>query len=131
VFLVGVLWPRANRFGATAALLLGAVIGALRFILELMRTSPLVTGSSFLTTFVSINFLHFAILIFAISLFVLVTVSLVTQPETLAKLRGLTFFTLAEDYQPGDARGRAQFRVHAVATAALAVFVIGLWVHFG
>ena len=83
VFLVGILWPRANRYGATAALFIGAVLGALRFIFELNRSSPLVTGSPLLTTFVTINFLHFAILIFVISLFVLIAVSLVTQPETL------------------------------------------------
>ena len=130
VFLVGILWPRANRYGATAALFLGAVLGALRFILELNRSSSIVTGSSLMTTFVTINFLHFAILIFVISLIVLIGGSLATQPETLAKLKGLTFHTL-DDYRPVDAPGRAQFTVHAVATVALAAFVIGLWVHFG
>ena len=130
VFLVGILWPRANRYGATAALLLGAVLGALRFIFELNRTSSIVTGSPLLTTFVTINFLHFAILIFVISLIVLCGVSLATQPESLAKLRGLTFFTLEQTYRPADARGRTQFTIHAVATVALAAFVVGLWVHF-
>jgi SSS family solute:Na+ symporter len=130
VFLVGILWPRANRYGATTALLIGAVLGALRFIFELNRSSSIVTSSPMLTTFVTINFLHFAILIFAISLFVLIAVSLVTQPESLAKLKGLTFRTL-DDYRPADAYGRSQFTVHAVATAVLAAFVIGLWVHFG
>jgi SSS family solute:Na+ symporter len=131
VFLVGILWPRANRYGATATLLLGAVLGTLRFIFELNRTSPIVTGSSLLTTFVTINFLHFAILIFVISLIVLFGVSLATQPESLAKLRGLTFFTLEQTYRPADARGRTQFTIHAIATVVLATFVIGLWVHFG
>jgi hypothetical protein len=69
--------------------------------------------------------------IFVISLIVLIGVSLATQPESLAKLRGLTFSTLDQDYRPADAPGRAQFTLHAVATAALAAFVIGLWVHFG
>ena len=41
VFLFGVFWPRANRYGAIAALVVGAVLGAARFILELNRGSAL------------------------------------------------------------------------------------------
>ena len=96
VFLVGVFWPRANRYGAIASLVVGAVLGAARFVFELTRTSALVSGSSLLTSFVAINFLHFAILLFVVSLVVLVVVSLASAPETRAKLRGLTFFTLDE-----------------------------------
>ena len=68
VFLVGVFWPRANRFGAIASLVVGAVLGAARFLFELNRGSALVAGSPFLTQLVSINFLHFAILLFVVSL---------------------------------------------------------------
>src|SRR4029453_15173750 len=38
-FLFGVFWPRANRHGAIASLVAGAILGAARFILELNRTS--------------------------------------------------------------------------------------------
>ena len=46
VFLVGVFWPRANRFGAIASLVVGAVLGAARFLSELNRGSALVSGST-------------------------------------------------------------------------------------
>jgi SSS family solute:Na+ symporter len=130
VFLVGVFWTRANRQGATAALLAGAVLGAARFIFELNKGSALVSGSPLLSTLVGINFLHFAILLFAVSLVLLVGVSLATRPESLEKLRGLTFATLDETYRPKDPRAKSIFTRQAIATAALAAFTIGLWIHF-
>jgi SSS family solute:Na+ symporter len=106
------------------------VLGAARFLFELNRESALVTGSPLLSAFVAINFLHFAILIFVVSVVILVGVSLATQPESMAKLRGLTFATLDQDYRPTDAPSRSLFTLQLVMTVALALFTIGLWVHF-
>jgi SSS family solute:Na+ symporter len=128
VFLFGVFWPRANRYGAIASLVAGALLGATRFILELNKGSALVAGSPLLTWFVGVNFLHIAILLFVVSAVILVGVSLATQPEPLAKLRGLTFATLDAAYRPSGAGG--MFSVQIAATAALALVTIGLWAHF-
>jgi solute:Na+ symporter, SSS family len=129
VFLVGVFWPRANRYGAIASLVAGAVLGAVRFVFELNRSTDMVTRSPFLSTLVSINFLHFAILIFGVSTAILVVVSLATQPETLAKLRGLTFATLEGDYTP-PARDRSVFTLQVASSVALVLLVTALWIHF-
>ena len=128
VFVLGLFWTRANRSGAIAALVAGAVIGASRFVLELNAQSSWVSGSPILHWFASINFLHFAVLLFAVSVAILVAGSLVTRPETLEKLRGLTFATI----DPGE-RARVPTpitRLQGVLSAALALFVIGLWVYF-
>ena len=128
VFLLGILWPRANRQGAFAALIVGALIGGARFILEVMKSSALVTGSPALSYFVAINFLHIAVIIFIISVIVLVVVSLATAAEPTAKLRGLTFGTLEGGY--GFGSSAATLRNQAMLSVALAMFVIGLWVWF-
>jgi len=130
VFLVGVFWTRANRQGAIASLVVGAVLGAARFIFELNKDGALVSGSPVLSMLAGVNFLHFAILLFVVSVATLVTVSLATQAEALAKLRGLTFATLDEAYRPKESRAQAVFTLQAVVTVALAVLTIGLWVHF-
>jgi SSS family solute:Na+ symporter len=130
VFLVGVFWPRVNRQGAFAALLAGAILGAVRFIFELNRTASVVVDSPLMTSFVSINFLHFAILLFAVSVVVLVGVSLATAPEPIAKLKGLTFATLGEDYRPREPRAQSLFTIQLIATVVLAAFTVGLWVYF-
>jgi SSS family solute:Na+ symporter len=129
VFLLGVAWPRANRHGAIAALASGAVLGAARFILELNRGSA-VAQLPLVAPFVSMNFLHFAILLFAISVALLVVVSLATAPISLERLRGLTFATLESSYIPGSNRSQQLFRLHLAATIVLALTVIGLWVYF-
>ena len=128
VFLFGVFWTRANRQGAIAALVAGGALGAARFVLELNRDSPL-AQASLIKPLVAMNFLHFAIVLFAMSTALLVVISLATQPESFARLRGLTFATL-DRYLPSSERARRVFRIHVVATVALALFVIGLWVHF-
>ncbi len=127
VFLFGVFWPRGNRYGAIASLLVGAVLGAARFVLELNRSSEFVTASPLLTAFVGINFLHFAVLIFVDSAAVLVMVSLATQPETLEKLRGLTFATLERDIAPPD---RRVFNLQIAVSIGLVLLVTSLWIVF-
>jgi solute:Na+ symporter, SSS family len=129
VFLFGVFWPRANRQGAIASLIAGAVLGAARFLFELNKTAAFVAESPILSALVGINFLHFAILLFAVSVILLVTVSLATQPESVSKLRGLTFFTL-DQYRPTEARAKSIFTLQIVATVVVALFTIGLWMHF-
>ena len=129
VFLLGVAWPRANRHGAIAALASGAILGTARFVLELNRSSAL-AQAPLVASMVSMNFLHFAILLFAISVGLLVVVSLVTDPVTRAQLRGLTFQTLESSYIPHAERSQRLFRIHLVSTIVLALVVIGLWVHF-
>lgn len=128
VFLLGVLWPRANRHGAIASLIVGALIGGTRFVLEVLRTRPFVADSPALAYFVAINFLHIAIIIFVISTIVLVGVSLATQPEPMAKLRNLTFKTIEGGYAIGVAG--VSIGRHAIASVLIAGFVIGLWVWF-
>ena len=60
----------------------------------------------------------------------LVCVSLATEPVNLARLKGLTFATLESSFIARSERSQGLFRVHLVSTIVLALFVIGLWVHF-
>jgi len=61
-FLLGVLYPRLNGTGALAALWTGLVIGTARLVLELAR-NDLGSGTVWYW-FATINFLHFAALLF-------------------------------------------------------------------
>ena len=89
VFLLGICWRRVNSAGAIASLAAGFVLGALRLVLELVKDT--LHGPWF--WYADINFLHFAILLFAVCTTVLIVVSLVTPEETGEKLAGLTFAT--------------------------------------
>jgi SSS family solute:Na+ symporter len=88
-FLLGVFWRRVNAHGAIASLATGFVLGMGRLVLELTKSSH----HGFLRWYADVNFLHFAVLLFAVCTAVLVVVSLVTPPQDDAKLAGLTFAT--------------------------------------
>jgi SSS family solute:Na+ symporter len=77
VFLFGLLNRRLNSKGALFAMLAGAGIGVLRLTLELNKGAL----SGFWFQFADINFLHFALLLFAICSAILMSVSYMTPKE--------------------------------------------------
>jgi SSS family solute:Na+ symporter len=88
VFVLGIAWRRVNAAGAMAALGTGFVLGTARLVLELnKRWLP----EGWLLDAVSMNFLHFAIVLFAICCAVLVGVSLVTAAPRPEQVEGLAF----------------------------------------
>ncbi|MFN0112077.1 MAG: sodium:solute symporter [Blastocatellia bacterium] len=127
VFLLGIAWKRINSQGALASLLVGFVLGAARFILEIVYAGQPLDG--FLKFYVGMNFLHFAILMFVICVGVLLAVSLVTPAPTSDKVADLTFETSVGDAVSVDASGWLS-KLPAAAAMALIVTVISLWVYF-
>ena len=123
VFLLGVTWKRVNATGAMAALLTGFVLGALRLIAELNKSSL----DGMLLGYASMNFLHFAIFLFVVCTVILVVVSLVTPPPPADKVVGLTFATKTADVTASDPKWRQTDKVLSmVLIAAVAV----LWWYF-
>jgi len=97
VFLLGVFWRRVNSKGAIASLAAGFVLGLGRLVLELNKGSL----DGVLLWYADINFLHFAIVLFAASTAVLVVVSLLTPAQSDEQLAGLTFATAALPHRGG------------------------------
>ena len=128
---MGVFWKRLNGKGALASLYTGFVMGVLRLVLELGYNAwgwklgvvePLVT----------MNFLHFAMLMFAVCVGVLVVVSLATPIQAEEQLRGLTFATTPKEARVVDIadstrRGR---RITIIGTVILIGALIVLWAIF-
>src|SRR5216110_3600041 len=87
-FILGILWPWLNAQGAITSLLTGFVLGAVRFIFELMDRAAdgHACDNGFLRGLVGMNFLHYAILMFVICCAVLVGVSLMTPAPERRKL---------------------------------------------
>jgi len=127
-FLLGVIMPRLNGIGAMSALIVGFVIGALRLGLELGK-AHLAQGSMWMWI-ASINFLHFAALLFVLSTVILVGVSLATPAPDPKQIEGLTRQTVAPvaaaAVEPGSRR-----RFPDVGTSFALAAVIGvLWIIF-
>ncbi|MBC8277949.1 MAG: sodium/solute symporter [FCB group bacterium] len=90
VFLIGVMWKRVNAAGAITALIMGFILGMGRLIAELNKSDL----SGWMLSYASVNFLHFAVILFVVSAAILIIVSLFKQAADDSKLRNLTFATL-------------------------------------
>ncbi|MGC9513984.1 MAG: sodium:solute symporter [Fidelibacterota bacterium] len=95
VFIFGIFWTRVNGKGAIYALVGGGILGAARLIMEILFKR---TGVDFgiLNWYASMNFLHFATMLFVISSAILVFVSLLSEVPARKKIAGLTFATADE-----------------------------------
>ena len=79
VFLWGIINPKLNSKGAMSCLWTGFVLGVSRLLLEVFKASLDKNGVLF--SIVSINFLHFAVILFIICSLVLIIVSSITGGE--------------------------------------------------
>jgi SSS family solute:Na+ symporter len=141
-FVLGILWPRLNAYGAISSLLNGFVLGAMRFVLEIMDRMP---GGRFenplVRRLIDLNFLHYAIVMFVVCSLVLIVVSLLTPAPARRKLAGLTFATVGEKmdlipvapdalhFKPA-AETPLERKINIVLSIALVATVIGLWIYF-
>ncbi|MGH8723105.1 MAG: sodium:solute symporter family transporter, partial [Burkholderiales bacterium] len=126
IFLVGLLWPRANAKGAIAALAVGFVLGFGRLILEL--NAPLAWAPA--AAFAGINFLHFAVLLFGISLVAMVAVSLATAPPEPSKVQDLTIATLRPRSAADEALDKRARRGDIALSALLLLVIAAIWTIF-
>ena len=135
-FIFGILWWRLNGTGAISSLLVGFVLGAVRFVFEVWDKSAHFTSPA-IRWLVGMNFLHYAILMFLICSGILFVVSLITPAPDRRRLAGLTFATVNDKLDttlvPGHKLAREtklEHRLNVIFTALLLATVIGLWIYF-
>ena len=121
VFLFGLLYKWINAKGAIVALWTGFALGIFRLVTEFLSKEGvlIVTDDSILGMLLSINFLHYAIILFVFSAFLLAFVSMMGKPQEEALLREVTF----------DRSRKVKFRwsTDVILTAVLLVLVFILW----
>lgn len=78
-FLLGIFYKKINAKGALAALWTGFILGMARLVLEYLtqESGLLLNPNGMINTLVTMNFLHYAIFLFVVSVSVMVVVSLV------------------------------------------------------
>jgi solute:Na+ symporter, SSS family len=135
-FIFGILWPRLNGQGAISSLLVGFVLGTVRFIFEVLDKSRHYQSGA-LRRLVDMNFLHYAVLMFVVCTFVLIAVSMLYPAPERKKIAGLTFATVDEKLDTTSVKNqhmeretRREHFVNLAFTVLLLVTVVGLWIHF-
>lgn len=124
-FLVGLFMKRINAKGAIWSLWSGFVLGITRLVLEYMTKEGILTvgPDSWVTWFVGINFLHFALFLFIICALIMIGVSYSTAPPPAAKLDGTT-------YTVGETKLFSGPRSDLYLTLLLIAVVLVIWFVF-
>jgi len=129
-FLLGLFYRRLNGSGAIASLITGLVLGLLRLILELTNKASGggLTPGTLWHWIATINFLHYAVLLFVICTFVLFIVSMATPPPPAEKTEGLTYRKQAVAVTDAESRGERKFEIGL--SVLLAALLGILWIVF-
>jgi SSS family solute:Na+ symporter len=135
-FIFGILWTRINGQGAISSLLVGFVLGTVRFVMEVLDKTAHY-NSSLIRTLVDANFLHYAIFMFVVCTVVLIVVSMIFPAPDRKKLAGLTFATVDEKMdaiyvgsQTLTRESSTERKVNIAFTLLLLATLTVLWVHF-
>uniref|UniRef100_A0A8U7N562 Sodium/mannose cotransporter SLC5A10 n=1 Tax=Corvus moneduloides TaxID=1196302 RepID=A0A8U7N562_CORMO len=98
VFILAVFWPRANEQGAFWGLMAGLALGLARMGLELAHPTPLCgVPDQRPWLLADVHYLHFAVLLAAVTAAIVVGGSLLTSPVPPAQLKDLTWWTLSRE----------------------------------
>src|SRR5215470_11603124 len=135
-FILGILWPRLNGAGAISSLLVGFVLGAARFVFEVLDKGSHYSSGA-IRWIVDMNFLHYAIFMFVVCSIVLIAVSMMYPAPDRKKLAGLTFATVGEKMDMVDATAPhlaketgLERTLNVIFSLALVSTVVGLWIYF-
>ncbi|XP_041062487.1 sodium/myo-inositol cotransporter 2-like [Carcharodon carcharias] len=94
VFVTACFWKRTNEMAAFWGLAAGICIGIIRMILDFVFTPPACGHPDMRPTVVSrVHFLHFSLILCAITLIMVVSISLLTKPPTPEQINRLTWYT--------------------------------------
>ena len=127
VFLLGIIWKRVNAQASIVTLFSGLFLLILRLGSEIATNEGLIE-SGFLFEFASINFSYMAIWMFLFSVFLCVTVSLLTAEPDYKHIRGLSYGTLSQKDRINSEKSYSSLDI--VLSVVLVLIVIGILVFF-
>ena len=100
VFLLGIIWKRVTSDAAIVTLISGLILLVLRlgseiYFQEEILSGVIVPGVTF--AFATINFAHMAIFMFVFSVFICISVSLMSTLPNYSRIEGLSFGTMTDE----------------------------------
>ncbi|XP_064414944.1 sodium/mannose cotransporter SLC5A10 [Latimeria chalumnae] len=103
VFVLAVFWKRVNEPGAFWGLMVGLVVGLTRMIMEFVYPSPRCgIYDPRPPVLKNVHYLHFAIILCALTVVVVVVVSLLTDPPMESQIKNLTWWTISKERTPPE-----------------------------
>lgn len=128
VFLLGLFFKRVNAKGAVAGLLVGFVAGMSKLTLQALAGADTFSKDSLLHYIGNYNFLYASGWLLAVSVIVVVVVSLLTRPPDLKRIENLTYSTATEAQRKENRESWNKWDV--IGTAGVLGLVVGLYLYF-
>ncbi len=125
VFLLGVFWKRATGKAALITMIVGSVLGAIRFATDVLTKMGRTDFGPF-NVLTGYGFLNYAVVMFVFCVGLMVVISLLTKRPDAKQLEGLTFST--NTMSAGI--DKTWVWVHAILSVLVVAVVICLWAHF-
>ena len=128
VFLLGLFWKRVNASGAVWGLCAGFALGMGKLLIQAFFGAGKIESPAFMAAHGDFNFLYFSGVLFAISVIVIVTASLLTPAPLEEQIQGLTYASVTADEKREN---RANWnRVDVILTCVVLGLVIGMYLYF-
>jgi len=125
VFLLGGFWRRATGNAALATMIVGSVLGALRFAADVLTANGYGDFGP-LNMLTGCAFLNYSAIMFFFCLALMIVVSLVTKKPDAGQIADLTF---SPDSMSAGV-DRTWVWIHAALSILVVVTVVCLWAHF-
>lgn len=128
VFLLGLFCKRINSKGAVAGLVVGFIAGMAKLSIQGMAGAKMFAEGSLLEFIGNYNFLYASGWLMAISVLVIVAVSLLTKPPSLEQIKNLTYSTATESQKKENRESWNKWDV--IATVVVLSLVLGMYLYF-
>ena len=131
VFLLGIIWKRVNAQASIVTLFAGLFLLILRLGSEIYYQPEIASGSEvegFLFLFATINFSYMAIWMFAFSVALCITVTLMTAEPDYERIKGLSFGTIPAYLKTNKQKDYSNIDI--VLSFVLVLIVIGICIFF-
>ena len=131
VFLLGIIWKRVNAQASIVTLFAGLFLLILRLGSEIYYQPEIASGSEvegFLFLFATINFSYMAIWMFAFSVALCITVTLMTAEPDYERIKGLSFGTIPAQLKTNKQKDYSNIDI--VLSFVLVLIVIGICIFF-
>ena len=128
VFLLGLFWKRINSHGAVWGLCTGFILGMAKLTVQAFFGAGKIETPAYLAAIGDFNFLYCSGVLFAISILIIVFVSLVTVPPNMEKIAGLTFATATEEDKRNNRASWNKWDI--ILTVTVLGLVLGMYLYF-
>ena len=128
VFLLGLFCRRINAKGAAWGLAVGFLAGMTKLTIQGMEGAGIFADGSMLQKIGQYNFLYASGWLMVISVVVIVGVSLLSKPPSLARIENLTYSTATDAQRKENQQSWNKWDV--IATAAVLGLVLGMYLYF-